>query len=397
MHAITQKPFSASLVWRTLILTTVLVAVLAFSGCAALTGTAGPTPTPAPTATPIAKNSPNPIPVYTAPCPCPTPYTDTSQPPIGSLVALPSIADLVDKVEPAVVNIVTEDTVQTRFGTQQSVGSGSGIIFQADGYILTNNHVIEGSSSIKVTLSDARQFDATEVGADPATDLAVIKIDQSGLPILPFGDASKMRVGDWVIAIGNAAGLEGKPSVTLGIVSALDRSIQTNNDTTLFDLIQTDAVINPGNSGGPLLNLQGEVVGINSVILRGGQFDGIGFAISTDTVRLVADQLLRNGKVVWPRMGVYIADIDQPTVAQLDLSVHEGVLITQLEQGGPAESAGLQVNDVIVALDGKPTPNLKTLQNLLQTQFKVGQRIKVTVVRGKDRQDLTLTLAQSTP
>ena len=378
MTTTTAKRLSSFFSLRPLILAALLLSALALSGCAALTGAASSTPTA--TASP---QQPAPIPVLE-----PQPFKTCCS------SGLPSIADLVDKVEPAVVSIVTQTSQQTFFGTQNETASGSGVIFREDGYILTNNHVIDGASFIKVTLSDTRQFDAKVVGTDPLTDLAVIKIDQKGLPTLPLGDASKLRVGDWVVAIGNAAGLEGKPSVTLGIVSALERSLQTDT-TTLSDLIQTDAVINPGNSGGPLLNLQGEVMGINSVILRGSQFDGIGFAISTDTVRQVADQLIRNGKVVWPRMGVFIRDIDQPVAAELNLSVREGVLITQLEKGGPADRAGLQANDVIVALEGKPTPSVKALQQLLHAEFKVGQRVTVTVVRGKDRKEFTLTLAEA--
>lgn len=363
---------------RVLLLTWLLLSAIALSGCAVLTGRVLSTPTPTATTTPVPRDGAS----------TPVPIT----PGEGGLLGLPSIAALVDRVEPAVVNIVTETVQQTLFGTQRGVGSGSGIIFQGDGYILTNNHVVDGANAIRVTLSDTRQFDATVVGADATTDLAVLRIKEKGLPTLPFGDASRLRVGDWVVAIGNAAGLRGKPSVTLGIVSALDRSLE---EAALTDLIQTDAVINPGNSGGPLLNLQGEVVGINSVVLRGTQFDGIGFAISTDTARLVADQLVRNGRVIWPRMGVFIADIDQPTAAKLALSVREGVLVTKTEPDGPAAQAGMRANDVIIAVDGKPTPNLKALQHLLRTEFKVGQRVTVTVVRGEDRRELSLTLAES--
>ncbi|MBI4197813.1 MAG: trypsin-like peptidase domain-containing protein [Chloroflexi bacterium] len=362
-------------------LTLLLLSAIAFSGCAVLTGTVAPTSTPTPTS----------VPIDGEPTPPPASPVESNG---GSLLGLPSIAALVDRVEPAVVNIVTETVQQTSFGAQRGVGSGSGVIFLEDGYILTNNHVVDGASNIRVTLSDTRQYPATIVGVDATTDLAVVRIKEKGLPTLPFGDAARLRVGDWVVAIGNAAGLKGKPTVTLGIVSALDRSLQTG-DVTLTDLIQTDAVINPGNSGGPLLNLQGEVVGINSVVLRGTQFEGIGFAISTDTARLVADQLVRNGRVIWPRMGVFIADIDQPTAAELALSVREGVLITGTETGGPAAVAGLRANDVIVAVAGKPTPNVKALQILLRSEFQVGQKIKVSVARGKTTQDFTLTLAES--
>ncbi len=371
-------------------LATLAVAAAVLVGCATLTGAAGPTPTAAPmaVATPTATgNSTLPV-VVPGPGSRPTPIDA----PAG-LAGLPSIADLVEKVEPAVVNILVRATQQSFFGVQQGTSSGSGVIFRPDGYILTNNHVIDGADSIKVTLNDTRQYDASVVGAYPESDLAVIKIGEKDLPTLPFGEAYRLRVGDWVVAIGNAAGLEGKPSVTLGIVSALNRSLD-EGDTTLSDLIQTDAVINPGNSGGPLLNLNGEVVGINSVIL-GGQFNGIGFAVSADTASLVADQLVRSGKVTWPRMGVFIQDLDQLTIAQLNLSARQGVLVTRTEESSPAEKAGIRPNDVIVALNGTPTPDLKTLLHLLRSQYKAGQKVTVTVMRGKDKLDFTLTLSQS--
>ncbi|MBI4312239.1 MAG: trypsin-like peptidase domain-containing protein, partial [Chloroflexi bacterium] len=284
-------------------------------------------------------------------------------------------------------------SIQTFFGAQQQTGSGSGVIFREDGYILTNNHVVDGASDITVTLFDNRQFDGTVVGTFPDNDLAVIKIEEKGLPTLPFRTTSSLRVGDWVVAIGNAAGLPGKPTVTLGIVSAVDRSLQTGG-AQLNDLIQTDAVINPGNSGGPLVNLQGEVVGINSAILRGSQIDGIGFAISADTARLVADQLVRNGRVIWPFMGVGLDDIDIPTAAERNLSVREGALIKEVEPGSPAAQAGLRLNDVIVAVDGKTVPSVKALLQLLRGEYKVGQRATVAVIRGNDRKEFTVTLGE---
>ncbi len=374
---------------RPLVLAALLLAGAALTGCATLTGAAGPTPTSTATSGPAAT-------------PTTAPASNGGKgdksypgPTGGSFASLPSIADLVELVEPAVVNIVVQTTQQTFFGAaQRSTSSGSGVIFREDGYILTNNHVVQGADDIRVTLNDTSEFEATVVGTDPATDLAVIKIEKKELPRLSFANIANLRVGDWVVAIGNAAGLEGKPSVTLGIVSALDRSLDTDS-APLNDLIQTDAVINPGNSGGPLLNLAGEVVGINTVILRGSQLDGIGFAISADTVSLVADQLVRNGRVIWPRMGVGVLNIGQPTAVRLNLSVRDGALVSQVETGGPAEKAGLRLNDVIVALDGMATPDVRTLLHLLRSQYKVGQKAALTIVRGKDRQDLTITLAES--
>ncbi|MBI4202643.1 MAG: trypsin-like peptidase domain-containing protein [Chloroflexi bacterium] len=369
-----------------LLLAGLLASALVLASCSALTGPGEPVPAgttdTVPAATPTQTNATN----------------GESLPLPGSSSApatLPSIADLVDKVEPAVVSIVVQVVQQTFFGTQTSIGSGSGVIFRADGYILTNNHVVADASKIQVTLDDGRLFDGTVVGTDSETDLAVVKIEASGLPTLPFGNPAEIQVGEWVVAIGNAAGLKGKPTVTLGIVSALDRSLQVDAATTHFDLVQTDAVINPGNSGGPLLNLQGEVIGINSVIIRSALLDGIGFAIGAGTAQPVAEQLVANGRVVRPLLGIVSQDIDQPTAAELNLTIREGVLVVSVEQGGPAQSAGLRRYDVIVAIGGKATPNIKALQHLRLTEFKPGQRVTLTVVRDGQTREFTLTLGES--
>ena len=212
------------------------------------------------------------------------------------IVALPSIADLVEQVKPSVVSIDVESRVMTFFGTRISTGSGSGVIFREDGYILTNNHVIEDAYRVAVTLSDGRTLGARLIGTDPSNDLAVIKVDAEDLMAAPLADNSGLRVGDWVVAIGNALDLSGEHSVTLGVVSALGRSL-SGQGGGLADLIQTDAVINPGNSGGPLIDLKGEVVGINTAVLRGSSVDGIGFAVSTDTVIPVINRLLHDNGV----------------------------------------------------------------------------------------------------
>ena len=292
--------------------------------------------------------------------------TPTTSPPSGNgsspLNALPSIADLVDRMEPAVVSIVVVSTEAGPFGPRRVVGSGSGVIFRENGYILTNNHVIAGAQEIQVTLFDGRELEAEIVGTDRPTDLAVIRVDQEGLSTIPLGDASQARIGEWVVAIGNALALEGGPSVTLGVVSAQGRTLQTQ-DTTLFDFIQTDAAINRGNSGGPLINLQGEVIGINTAVLRGDDAQGIGFAVSTETAIPVADQLVRNGRVIWPWLGIGADDINRVTAVEMDLSVREGILVTGVVNSGPAARVGIRAEDVIVALDGQPT---------VVSQFKSG-------------------------
>ncbi len=212
---------------------------------------------------------------------------------LSSIVALPSIADLVEQVRPVVVTVDVETRVRTFFGYRTVGGSGSSVIFTEDGHILTNNHVVEGADAVRVTLSDGREFQADIIGTDPDSDLALIKADAEGLQVAVLADHSDLRVGDWVMAIGNALDLPGGHSVTLGVVSAMGRSLESGSDS-LSDLIQTDAVINPGNSGGPLVNLSGEIVGINTAILRGTTVDGIGLAVGMNTVIPVAERLLND-------------------------------------------------------------------------------------------------------
>lgn len=350
-----------------LILATILAGVLGLAAC-----TADLTPTPTPTATPEA------------------PVENGGPTMVGML---PSIADLVEQVEPAVVSVVVRLSQSGRFGSQQSIGSGTGVIFREDGYILTNNHVIAGANSIQVTLYDGTQHIADLVGTDPRTDLAVIKIDGQGLITAQLGGAAGLRVGDWVVAIGNALALNGGPSVTVGVVSALERSLDSDG-FELFDLIQTDAAINRGNSGGPLLNLRGDVIGINTAVLRTNEAEGLGFAVSAQTAIPVADQLIRFGRVPWPFLGIGARDIDPPTVVEYELSVAEGVLVAGVTSNGPAEGVGIKMGDVIVALDGQPTSDFLALRNLLLAEFEIGQTITVEVVRGDDRQEFTLVLAE---
>ncbi|MFH1485085.1 MAG: trypsin-like peptidase domain-containing protein, partial [Chloroflexota bacterium] len=220
-------------------------------------------------------STPAAIATVAAPTPTPAPFnTPTMIPPAKAapaIASLPSITDAVDTIRPAVV-FITVRTLSLDFFLQPvpQQGAGTGVIFDAKGYILTNNHVVENARQIKVSLPDGRAFDAELVGRDPPTDLAILKIAADALPLARFGDSQKLRIGDWVVAIGNALALEGGPTVTVGVVSAMGRSIDGNTGT-LHDLIQTDAAINPGNSGGPLVNLKGEVVGINTAIIQGAE------------------------------------------------------------------------------------------------------------------------------
>jgi serine protease Do len=319
--------------------------------------------------------------------------------PVGQLAVLPSIAGVVSKVRPAVVSVATEG-VETNFFLQPmpSRGAGSGIIFRSDGYILTNNHVIEEANGITVTLPespafpDGASFESEVVGRDPLTDLAVVKIEAEGLPTISFGDAEAMSLGDWVVAIGNAQDLLGGPTVTLGIVSAKGRSIPSGDGNVLHNLIQTDAAINPGNSGGPLLNLMGEVVGINTAIIRGAE--NLGFAIDANTAVRVMDELVEKGRIVWPWLGISAATLTPIIAAELELeTVQRGVLIARIFDGTGAEKAGLRANDVIVELGGERVTSVEDLQKVIRAH-RIGDELDVGYVRDGKNKSTTAVLAE---
>ena len=296
-------------------------------------------------------------------------------------IALPNFRGIVEKYGPAVVNISVEGTVKSaaapgqspfaqidpddpfsdflrRFGPQLQVppgeqtkrGQGSGFIVSADGIILTNAHVVEGADQVSVKLTDKREFKATVLGVDKPTDIAVLKIDASNLPIVPLGDPAQTEVGDWVLAIGSPFGFEN--SVTAGIVSAKSRSLP---DEGYVPFLQTDVAINPGNSGGPLLNMRGEVIGINSQIFsRSGGYQGLSFAIPINVAAQVKDQLLAHGKVTRGRLGVVIQEVNQALAESFGLDRAQGALVSRVEDASPAAAAGLEVGDVILKFNGQP-------------------------------------------
>ncbi|MBF8304330.1 MAG: serine protease Do [Dehalococcoidia bacterium] len=340
----------------------------------------------------------------TNPTPVPIVQT-TSAPPLipvatpSSVVYVPpNIVDVVSKVRPAVVSIVTQSVSQSFFfGDVPQRGAGSGIIFTSDGYILTNNHVVDGAQNITVVLPfssafpDGESFPGKIVGADSLTDLAVIKVDANNLPTIPFGDSEKLQLGEWVVAIGNAEDLPGGPTVTQGIVSALGRSITTSDRITRNELIQTDAAINPGNSGGPLVNMAGEVVGINSAILASAQ--NIGFAVSSATAVPVRDQLVKYGKVTWPWLGISGATLTTAIAAERGLTVTKGVLLDSVFRGSPADKAGLRRNDVIIAFGADKTNTIEQLQKAIRKR-QVGDKADITYIRGKDTQTESVGLGE---
>ena len=302
-------------------------------------------------------------------------------------------------MRPAVVSVVVEVQTQDFFGRVfTSTQSGSGVIFDTDGFILTNNHVVQGAQSITVTLDDGRQFDALIVGTDPLTDLAVIKMDSESFPFANFGDPFKVRVGDWVVAIGNALALPGGPTVTVGVISALGRSVQVSQDVQLYGLIQTDASINPGNSGGPLLNLDGEVVGINTLVTRGDgagtPIEGIGFAVGMDTAVPVTTDLIALDQVRWAWLGVVLDDLNPQTAAEAGLPIRGGVFIADVVQGGPDWDGGIRSGDVVVSIEGEDVPTARDLIALLRQRLKAGGEVEITVVRSGNQIVLNVTLGE---
>src|SRR5256712_1981812 len=267
---------------------------------------------------------------------------------------------------------------------QVEQGSGSGFIVSADGYILTNNHVVAGADKVTVRLYDKREFTAKVVGTDPNTDVARIKIEARGLPTVGFGNSDSTRVGEWALAIGNPLGEAFAFTVTAGIISAKGRLLAGLQQTryAIQDFIQTDAAINPGNSGGPLVNIRGQVVGINSAIAsETGYYAGYGFAIPINLARTVMDQLVRSGHVERPVMGIGIVDADENDAAAVGLKQIRGVLVEDFAPGqSPAKDAGIQPGDVIVALDGQPVDNLPPLPQKGGFQ-RPGESVDVTALR----------------
>jgi serine protease Do len=309
--------------------------------------------------------------------------------------AIVDFSPIIAKVKPSVVAINTTVAGLNIFGgtfTQEGAGSGW-FIDSSGGLIVTNNHVVEGASSISVTLEDGRNFSADTLRADSVTDLAVIRINAPNLPAsLAVGDSSRLRVGNMVIAIGNSLG-EGI-SASMGIVSALGMSVPTSQGETLYDLIQTDAAINPGNSGGPLVNLAGEVIGINSIKVSQVGVEGMGYAISTQQAIPIINSLITTGYVTRPWLGLGLYTVDQTAIRQLRLFVDKGVLVTQVVAGGPAGIAGIKQYDVITKIDGKEVSTREELIKLVRN-YHVGQAVLVTYWRNNNESTASIVLVES--
>ncbi len=331
--------------------------------------------------------------VANAPTATPTPSPTLTSTPDESL-SLPSITEVVATVKPAVASVVVGTVSYNIFlqaiPTEQT---GSGIIIDERGYVVTNNHVVEGANSISVSIPDGRSFDATLIGTDPLTDLAVLKIEGNSLPTAEFGISSELKVGNWVVAIGNALALEGGPTVTVGVVSALGRTIEEASGVSLYDIIQTDAAINPGNSGGPLINLQGEVVGINTAKVSSVDVSGVGFAVSSDTARRVVEELIEKGYVLRPYLGISLVTVTPVIAGSYDLATEEGSMVYHVVTGTPADQAGLRVNDVITRVDGQ---NITTSDDVVLAirEHEIGDKIEITYLRGTREITTSATLVE---
>jgi len=293
---------------------------------------------------------------------------------------------MVARVLPAVVSITTRQIERDQFNRPvPSRGLGSGFIVDRRGFILTNNHVIEGAEQIKVTLPDERVFPGWLVGADPFTDLAVVKIEGKNLPVVPLGDSARLAIGETVVAIGSPLWIEGGPTVTVGVVSALGRSMEQPDLPLLHDLIQTDAAINAGNSGGPLLDLAGRVIGINTAVIASAH--GIGFAISMNTAKPILKELIAKGRIVRPSLGLVAVSLTPQIAYANELPLERGALVVRVEEGGPAEVAGVKPGDVITSIAGGTVKDLHHFHELLFRR-KAGEPVDVTLWR--DGQTLTL-------
>lgn len=266
-------------------------------------------------------------------------------------------------------------------------GIGSGFLISEDGYILTNNHVVQGASEVSVTFNDGTEKNAEIVGTDPRTDVAVIKIEGDGYPYIELGDSDALEIGEWVIAVGNPFGLEA--TVTVGVVSAKGRGA---NITEYDDFIQTDAAINPGNSGGPLLNIEGKAVGINTAIVsRSGGYMGIGFAIPMALARDIKEQLVETGKVTRGYVGIYMRQVDPEVAEYLGLSRNMGVEVSDVVEGSPADEAGLRAGDILLEMNGEPIRDMRSFKREIARQ-RPGSRVRLEIFRDEKRRDVTVKL-----
>lgn len=301
------------------------------------------------------------------------------------------VISTVEKIGPAVVQVEITRRVRSRRQVEDVQGGGSGVIFTPDGFLVTNSHVVHGAHHLHVTLSDGRSFNGHLVGDDPHTDLAVVQIQGNNLPMARFGDSAKLRPGQLVVAIGNPLGFQA--TVTAGVVSALGRSLRSQSGRLIENMIQTDAALNPGNSGGPLVNSRGEVIGINTAVIRPAQ--GICFAIPSDTVKWVVARLLRDGRIVRGYLGLQGQDrpIPRYLIRFHELAANRGIMVMAVEPASPAERAGLAKGDIIIALGKESVTGMDQLHRLLDEKI-IDHDMLITILRDQEKKVLTIRPAR---
>ncbi|MER2139450.1 MAG: trypsin-like peptidase domain-containing protein [Succiniclasticum sp.] len=303
------------------------------------------------------------------------------------------IVQAAKKVGPTVVGITNKAYVRDFFNRVQLAerGYGSGVIYDKSGLIVTNNHVVDGASEIIVSLADGRSAQGKVLGTDAATDLAVVKIELDNLPVAEFGDSSTVQVGEPAIAIGNPLGMEFRGSVTVGIISALNRSVEIGEKK--FTLFQTDAAINPGNSGGALVNADGEIIGINSAKIGVSNVEGMGFAIPINNVKPIIKELAAKGRVAHPYVGASLIDKDIAKHYGFDMDLHEGLFIMKLSKGGPLALSGARTGDIITEFNGVKVHTVAALRDEI-AKHKVGDQVNITILRNENQMTLSVTLQE---
>jgi S1-C subfamily serine protease len=327
--------------------------------------------------------------------------TQTAEPVKSAPANIPSdepVAKVASVLSPSVVQINVSGVQQTPFGAQREEGIGSGVIYRPDGYIITNNHVVEGSRNVEIAFADGTTERGQVVGTDPTTDIAVVKVGRDNLPAASFTNGNPL-VGQTAVAVGSPSGFES--TVTAGIISGTGREVPAQitggrQDNSLVDLIQTDAAISPGNSGGALADREGRVIGINVAYLPPGETgaENIGFAIPSDTAVSVADQIIKNGEAVHPYLGVYLSDLTQETARKFGSPVDSGALVEKVEPGSPADAAGVQRGDVVIGAGSEEIRSSGDLISALRN-YQPGDTVDLTVLRNGEKSRLQVDLAES--
>jgi len=296
-----------------------------------------------------------------------------------------AVTSAVDRVAPAVVKIDV-------FRGRRQAGSGSGFVFTPDGFTITNSHVVNGASRMEASLLDGRSLEASLVGDDPHSDIAVVRVTGDDLLAATLGDSSALRPGQIAIALGNPYGLQ--TTVTAGVISATGRSLRSHSGRLIDDIIQTDAALNPGNSGGPLVNARGEVIGVNTAIIAWAQ--GISFAVAVNTARFAATQLMRDGRVRRAYVGIAVQAIDVPRMLarKLELGVSRGIVVISVEPGSPADKAGLRNGDVVIDFNGQPIGGIDDLHRLL-SEAAIGEVARLSVIRNEERRSIPVVPSEA--